>query len=403
MSDNAACIIKTHPWIKFDWSFVKCLTAPDWVLLGECASKIEHLKGTPLMPAVADRLNKAYITRGIQGTAAIEGNTLSEEQVALQLEGNLTLPPSQEYLQKEIANLQLAYNRIAESLSDSATAITEDELCGFNRLILNGLPSKPDVMPGGYANKQHGVGNYRAPSPSDIRRVMPCFFQWINHESWGEAVGTPVVSAILRAILAHLYIAWIHPFGDGNGRTARMIEADILARASVPAASYHLLSTHYNQTRTEYYRVLAQTHAHSEGSPEVFVRYAVQGLVDGLRQQIMEIKQQHREIVWRDYVHDRFRNQDTERYARLRKLAMDLAQQKEPVSKADLWRISSRVQDAYRDKTLKTVSRDLSELLEMQLVIRIGSGYSANTKLLDRFVPPFKTVAAKTGRRGQKR
>ncbi len=31
-----------------------------------------------------------------------------------------------------------------------------------------------------------------------------------------------VAAAILRAVLAHLYIAWIHPFGDGNGRTARL-------------------------------------------------------------------------------------------------------------------------------------------------------------------------------------
>ena len=50
--------------------------------------------------------------------------------------------------------------------------------------------------------------------------------------------------AILKAIFAHLYLVWIHPFGDGNGRTARLLEFHILTAASLPYPVTHLLSNY---------------------------------------------------------------------------------------------------------------------------------------------------------------
>lgn len=55
--------------------------------------------------------------------------------------------------------------------------------------------------------------------------------------------------AIFKAVVAHLYLAWIHPVGDGNGRTARLVEFQILLSSGVPSPAAHLLSNHYNQTR----------------------------------------------------------------------------------------------------------------------------------------------------------
>ena len=54
--------------------------------------------------------------------------------------------------------------------------------------------------------------------------------------------------AILRAITAHLYLIWIHPFGDGNGRLARLVEFTILLKSGIPSIAAHLLSNHYNAT-----------------------------------------------------------------------------------------------------------------------------------------------------------
>ena len=110
------------------------------------------------------------------------------------------------------------------------------------------------------------------------------------------------VFAIIKAVLAHLYIAWIHPFGDGNGRTARLIEFIILISSGVPATAAHLLSNHYNQTRPRYYRELKNA-SESKGDIIPFLTYAVQGLLDGLREQVEAIQGQQWKVVWRDFVY----------------------------------------------------------------------------------------------------
>jgi hypothetical protein len=82
-------------------------------------------------------------------------------------------------------------------------------------------------------------------------------FQWLNADlNPPLREDAPIPFAILKAIMAHLYLAWIHPFGDGNGRTARLLEFHILLEAGVPLPVAHLLSDHSNRTRAEYYRQL---------------------------------------------------------------------------------------------------------------------------------------------------
>jgi hypothetical protein len=155
----------------------------------------------------------------------------------------------------------------------------------------------------------------------------------------------------------------------------------------VPEISYHILSTHYNKTRAEYYRVLARTSAVPAGNPLAFIDYALQGLVDGLRQQVREIKEQHRAVVWRDFVYQKFRGRDSPRFSRMRRLALDLAAQPQPVPRARLWLISEAVAAAYRGRTAKTLTRDIRELLRLALIRRVGGGFAANLDEIEAFVP----------------
>jgi Fic family protein len=106
------------------------------------------------------------------------------------------------------------------------------------------------------------------------------------------------VQAFHAATLAHLYIAWIHPFGDGNGRTARALEAAILAHTQLaPWVSCALLSDHYNRTRTRYYQRLAQA-SRSEQDVTQFLVYAAEGFVDLLRAQITDVQGLQRHTAW---------------------------------------------------------------------------------------------------------
>ncbi|HEY8666568.1 MAG TPA: Fic family protein [Tepidisphaeraceae bacterium] len=135
--------------------------------------------------------------------------------------------------------------------------------------------------------------------------------------------------------MAHLYLAWIHPFPDGNGRTARLVEFRILLNSGVPAPAAHLLSNHYNKTRDEYYRQLRYA-SQSGGDVLQFIQYAVRGFRDGLREQIRHVVRQQAEVVWRDYVHEKFQNKRSDADRRRRNLVLDLSLKRRVVPQTQL-------------------------------------------------------------------
>ena len=102
---------KSHPWLTFQ---VDLRRAPHdfWLMLGECQSKCAHIAGVPLQPEVASDLYSLFLAKGALATTAIEGNTLSEEEVVKHLAGELKLPPSREYLGQEVDNIIAACNSI---------------------------------------------------------------------------------------------------------------------------------------------------------------------------------------------------------------------------------------------------------------------------------------------------
>jgi Fic family protein len=199
--------------------------------------------------------------------------------------------------------------------------------------------------------------------------------------------------SVLKAVLAHLYIAWIHPFGDGNGRTARLLEFRILLSNGVPAPAAHLLSNHYNKTREEYYRQLDAA-SKSGGNIIPFVLYAVQGFRDGLREQIQYIQNQQFDIIWRNYVHELFRDKTSPADQRRRRLILDLSKKNEPVPRHLLTTISPKVAHAYAQKTDRTLTRDLRELRKLGLIVRKIKGYVAKTEIIRAFLAPRHDASA---------
>jgi Fic family protein len=210
--------------------------------------------------------------------------------------------------------------------------------------------------------------------------------EWLNGSQFEAKPREQVAVAILKAILAHLYLVWIHPFGDGNGRTARLLEFRILMDAGVPTPACHLLSNHYNETRSEYYRQLASA-SKSGGDVLPFVEYAVQGFVDGLREQIELIRREQHDVIWRNYVREKFPDRKSASEIRRRRLVLDLSRREEPVSVAELNMISPRVAEAYAGKTKKTMTRDLNALIDMELIERSGDGVRAAKERILAFLP----------------
>jgi len=211
---------------------------------------------------------------------------------------------------------------------------------------------------------------------------------WLNSEYFGPPKGLEMVFGIVKAIIAHIYLAWIHPFGDGNGRTARLVEFQILITAGIASPAAHLLSNHYNLTRQEYYRQLEKT-SQSGGELLSFIEYAVQGFVDGLRNQLIVIRQQQLDVAWRNFVHERFKEKNSVAM-RCRDLALDLSLQPNPVPISKLAMITPRIAATYAKKTLRTLRSDVKKLIAMGLAEMTPSGLRAKREIISAFLPLCK-------------
>ncbi|MEX2110987.1 MAG: Fic family protein [Gemmatimonadaceae bacterium] len=379
-----------YPFIQFDYD-PRNVDRVTWILLGECSSKIQHISGVPLQPDTADSLNQIYLAKGVHATTAIEGNTLSEDQVEQRMAKTLELPRSQEYMGVEVDNIQAAYNYIVGSIQrGSPLHVTPDEFTLMNFMVLKGLDLPADVEPGIYRTHRVGVSDYRAPSPEHIPELVERLCGWLNKTEWNQTIGSPFVVSILKAILSHLYLAWIHPFGDGNGRTARLLEFDVLARAGVPTVCAHLLADYYNRTRPAYYAALSR----ARKDPTHFVTYAVAGYVEGLRSQLKTIREQQINVAWINYVYEWFDDQpDSKPTRRRREILLALSWEAEPVEVSGLASLTPKLAALYASVDPRALDRDITFLEQNGLLVRDRRGrVSANQERVLAFLPLVNRV-----------
>jgi Fic family protein len=375
--------LESHPWITFEVDLRRA-DADLWLLLGEARSKVEHLARALLKPDVASEMNMLYLAKGVHATTAIEGNTLSEAEVLELVEGRADTPPSQEYLAQEVTNIVTACNRIKDHLLAGGTAdISSDLVRQFNRDVLDGLELEGDVVPGRIRTTSVVVANYRGAPAADCEYPL-C--DWLNGGTFDPPSDDwQIPFALIKAAVAHLYLAWIHPFGDGNGRTARLVELQILLAAGMPLPAAHLLSNHYNETRGQYYREL--DHASQSGGDVLpFLRYAIQGFVDGIRNQVTIVWYQQVEDRWEQFIYETFGDTHSPAKERQRRLVLELSKRYEPLRRGDLVRMSPELYEAYLG-TERTLSRDLNALERMGLIHRVPGGWEPHRDQIFAFLP----------------
>jgi len=366
---------------------------PDiWMLLGEAFSKCQHLAGAPLKPEAASELASVYLARGVAATTAIEGNTLSVDEVKQIVDrGSADVSESRAYLEREVQNVLGAIRELDIALRNGERpSIDAARMCDLNRLVLAGIPDKPEVVPGQIREHDVVAGTYKAPHWTEVPELLDQFVRWLRELREGVSATSRLeerfVNAFLSAVLAHLYIAWIHPFGNGNGRLARLVEVQILSESGVvPLVATNLLSDHYNKTRDAYYLALnaAQTNLGA------FVRYAVRGFVDELREQIAVVRSENVAIHWESYVHQIFKPLPrTATRDRQRDVALTVTTGR-VISPEDLPDLSTSLARQYATAGPRTPARDLNDLVRMGLFVKVAHRrFRAAREIIEAFIPP---------------
>lgn len=236
----------------------------------------------PVLPQWAAQLDEEIIRRSIFGTAAIEGNPLNEQQVQEIIKSEIP-PASDHQADREIFNLKKAYDFLREArltAPEPSTPDLSEELLGhMNKIITEGV-DYPDHMPGLYRDHRASVGDkahggiYIPPKHrKDIKKLMASFIEWINSEE------IKAEDPFIRGALAHYHFGAIHPFGQGNGRTARFVESYILSMAGVRYLP-PMLSNFYYDHIDDYYRAFRQVQTSKEPRVDGFLMFALNGLLE---------------------------------------------------------------------------------------------------------------------------
>lgn len=158
---------------------------------------------------------------------AIEGNTLTAVETTMVIERGITVAgkPLRDHLEAIDHFEAIGYVR---NLARKKAPVAEIDVRNLHRLVV--LRSRPDIA-GRYADQGRYVltdsGRHGFPSPAEVPALMGDFSAWL-----GMAADTPE-----SAFIAHRRLVEIHPFNDGNGRTARLLMNLILIRGGYPAVA----------------------------------------------------------------------------------------------------------------------------------------------------------------------
>lgn len=225
-------------------------------------------------------LNKTPVLRrnnrikSIHSSLAIEANSLSFNQVKDVIDGKIVIGPKKEI--QEVKNAYNAYVKIKEvnpySLSD---------LKKMHR-ILTYLTVKDA---GNFRKCNEGVfdseGNciHVCPPPEQVDDLMKCLFNWMksNHNT---------IHPLILSSIFHYEFVFIHPFEDGNGRTARLWQNVILSYWE-GLFEYVPIETQIKKYQEDYYKVIENCNKIGESTEFIeFMLYMIDDSLDGLIENI---------------------------------------------------------------------------------------------------------------------
>ncbi len=383
-----------HLQFKKHWT----LTTKSLLLLGQCEAYVDAISNTPILPKHRDELFQVSLIKGAQATTAIEGNTLTEKEVRDIVIEEKHMPPSKEYQELEVKNIINALNMIGTDVMNrnKCNLLSPDLIRRFHEMVGRGLNEHFDAEPGRFRSDSRVVGTYKGPDYREVPKLIQQYCDWLRKDFHYEN-GQSFSDTVIEAIVAHVYLEWIHPFGDGNGRTGRLLEFYILLRGGLPDIASHILSNHYNLTRSDYYRHFDI--ARQERDLTKFIEYALLGFRDGLKETLQIIHESQFEITWSKYVYDTFsgrRLTNRNVFNRQRNLALSIVSFSEALTPEKIVLITPETARDYAKIQKRTVIKDLRELVDMGILIETGKNqFEANKGVI------WNLVAAKKEKNNQ--
>jgi Fic family protein len=236
-----------------------------------------ELTGLVIQPQLLISLRETATLTSTHFSTQIEGNRLTLPEVKAALKGAKF--PGRERDETEVRNHFLAFADM-EKLANTATPLQESEIKLLHGLVMTGKKKTSPYRQQQNVIKDSATGRivYLPPQAPDVPVLMKELVAFVN-----DAIAKGVLPVPIIAGLAHYQFATIHPYLDGNGRTARLLTTLILRRAGYGLDGIYSLDEHYAKNLRAYYSALTiGHHNYYEGRAEAdltaFIAYFCHGM-----------------------------------------------------------------------------------------------------------------------------
>jgi Fic family protein len=222
--------------------------------LGQLLNEIDRKKAIidaarPLPEIILNKLKEYLDIEWTYNSNAIEGNTMTRQETMLILKEGLTISGKSMREHLEVSNHKNAIDYLRELLTQ-ATPIAQEDLKKIHGLILVGINNR-------YAGRYRDVEIYvtgssqEFPKPWEVEKLMLAFSKWMVERQEKQDL-----HPVRFAAQAHFKFVDIHPFIDGNGRTARLLMNLILMKYGHPIAIIECET----EKRKAYYAAIRAAH-----------------------------------------------------------------------------------------------------------------------------------------------
>ena len=263
------------PKYKLNNKIVSLLTT-----IAEAKNAIEKAK---ILPTQELQLRRQALIKMSQSSTAIEGNLLNIDQVEKLLMGKKIDAPQRDIY--EVKNYLKTLKYIEKIVSEKIQ-ITKKVILRIHRLVTD--KTLPKEQSGYYRKGKVFVVRhslfvpdeiiYTAPEASLVPKLMEDLIEWL------AVADKENIHPIIKAGIAHRQIASIHPFADGNGRTARALATLILYKSGYDFRRFFALEDYYNRDRQKYYKGVGIGPKYRQADFTKWLEYFVEGFKESIAQ-----------------------------------------------------------------------------------------------------------------------
>ena len=354
-------------------------TPKDWIAydapsitnaLAEAKGSVLSLKTVPYQRRWVEALQQIELKREVAGTSRIEGAEFTERE----LEAAMKETPEQLLTrsQKQAHAAVQAYRWIARIPHDRP--VNQDLILAIHRKMVTGADD--DHCPPGEIryrdqNVNFGVPRHRGvEGGEECQRAIEAFTLALQHEYHEH-------DPIVQALAAHYHLAAMHPFLDGNGRTARALEALMLQRAGLRDTSFIAMSNYYYDEKTNYLATLTEAR---KGNHDLtpFLTFALKGVALQSQRLLKEIQHEISKELFRNLMFDLFNRLKTPRKRVLAERQLGILQILLAEEKIEWTKLIERTRGLYKVKNpIKALVRDVNNLSALKAISvdKIGEGH----------------------------